>query len=441
LAKGFSRTRSEYEAGWHQYAARFPRVGTKYQKQFDMSAMVLKALEDKSHPGAIIASPSTPWGGGPNANEPTISGYHAIWSRDLYQIATAFDAMGDRAGAIRALDYLFKVQQKPDGSFPQNTWVDGRAIGGGLQMDQVSFPIILAYQLRSTDRERWLKHIKPAADFIARSGPATGQDRWEEKPGYSPATIAAEIAALTCASRIATTYGDKSAAAAYLQKADDWTRNVERWTATTNGPYGDGRYYLRISENDDPNDGAKIEINSNGGSYDEREIVDAGFLELVRLGIKSANDPLIRKSLAVVDKLVRVETHFGSGWYRYNHDAYGERADGGPYDGRNGVGRLWTLLTGERGEYDLARGDHAAARKRLDALMGFANDGRMIPEQVWDRGQPGIRLGAGTGSATPLAWSMAQFIRLAINLQQGRNIETPRIVAARDIRKGSRRKK
>jgi glucoamylase len=178
---------------------------------------------------------------------------------------------------------------------------------------------------------------------------------------------------------------------------------------------------LRISENDNPDDGAKIEINSNGGAYDEREIVDAGFLELVRLGIKSANDPLIRKSLAVVDQLIKVETPFGSAWYRYNHDAYGERIDGGPYDGRLGVGRLWTLLTGERGEYDLARGDRALARKRLDALMAFANDGRMIPEQVWDREQLGIRLGAGTGSATPLAWSMAQFIRLAINLRQGRN--------------------
>ncbi|HMG72758.1 MAG TPA: hypothetical protein VK582_04595 [Pyrinomonadaceae bacterium] len=93
---------------------------------------------------------------------------------------------------------------------------------------------------------------------------------------------------------------------------------------------------------------------------------------------------LIIKSLAVVDLLIKVETPAGAGWYRYNHDAYGERPDGRPYDGRNGKGRVWTLLTGERGEYELALGDTLRVRKRLDTMMGFANQGLMIPEQVWD---------------------------------------------------------
>ena len=154
---------------------------------------------------------------------------------------------------------------------------------------------------------------------------------------------------------------------------------------------------------------------------------------MVRLGIKSADDPLVLKSLAVADKLLEMDTPAGAAWYRYNHDAYGERPDGGPYEGHNGVGRLWTLLTGERGEYELALGEKALARKRLDALMAFSNDGMMIPEQVWDRKESPaaqFQVGAGTGSATPLAWSMAQFIRLAINIKRGRNIETPQIVAA-----------
>ncbi|MDQ6651947.1 MAG: glycoside hydrolase family 15 protein, partial [Acidobacteriota bacterium] len=138
LAKGFSRARREYEAGWHNYIRSFRSVELKYQKQFNMAAMVLKGLEDKTFRGAMIASPSIPWGGGPNANEPTISGYHAVWSRDLYQVATALMALGDRATVYRALNYLFKVQQKSDGSFPQNSWVDGRPIGGGVQMDQTA---------------------------------------------------------------------------------------------------------------------------------------------------------------------------------------------------------------------------------------------------------------------------------------------------------------
>jgi glucoamylase len=436
VRKGFEAARAEYERGWHAYAKTLPHVEPKYQQQFNIAAMVLKALEDKTYRGAMIASPSIPWGGGPNANEATISGYHAVWSRDLYQVATAFLALGDRAGANRALDYLFSVQQKPDGSFPQNTWVDGRAIGSGLQMDQVALPLVLAYQLQRSDPNTWRKHIKPAADFILRQGPFTEQERWEEKRGYSPATIAAEIAGLVCAARIAAINNDQVSAGVYLKTADTWSGNLEHWTATK-GRHGDGHYYLRITENDNPDDGAKIEINSSDRVADERAILDAGFLELVRLGIKAADDRLIVESLALIDQLIKVETPNGSAWYRYNHDAYGERADGGNYDGRTGVGRLWTLLTGERGEYDVARGELVAARKRLDAMMSFANDGMMIPEQVWDRRaspRPELRFGEGTGSATPLAWSMAQFIRLAINIKQGHNVETPTLPAARYLK-------
>ena len=142
---------------------------------------------------------------------------------------------------------------------------------------------------------------------------------------------------------------------------------------------------------------------------------------------------MIVESLALIDQLIKVQTPVGEAWYRYNHDAYGETPNGGAYDGRNGVGRLWTLLTGERGEYELAAGDVQSARKRLDTLAGFANDGLMLPEQVWDRNGAGFRIGTGTGSATPLAWSMAQFIRLAMNIERGRNLETPRVVRERYV--------
>ena len=431
LARGFEAVRREYESGWQRYVATLPHIA-KHQRQFNMAAMVLKGLEDKTFRGASIASPSSPWGGGANANEPTVSGYHAVWARDLYHVATAFDAIGDRATANRLLDYLFRVQQKPDGSFPQNTWVDGRPIGTSLQMDQVMLPLVLAYQLGRNDRRSWLKHIKPAADFIVRRGPRTDQDRWEEKPGYSPSTLAAQIAGLVCAAEIARINGDQSAASAYLQTADSWARNVERWTITVSGFTNRG-HYIRITENDDPNDGAKLHINSSSLKADERKILDAGFLELVRLGVKDARDPLIVESLALIDQMIRVNTPAGEAWYRYNHDAYGETPDGGKYDAQNGVGRLWTLLTGERGEYEIAAGDLASARKRLDTMAGFANDGLMIPEQVWDLKTGRLRFGAGTGSATPLAWSMAQFIRLAINIEKGRNVETPRVVWERYV--------
>src|SRR5215216_6707863 len=263
LARGFETTRREYEAGWQRYVATLPHIA-KHQQQLNMAAMVLKGLEDKTFRGAMIASPSTPWGGGPNANEPTVSGYHGVWARDLYHVATAFDAIGDRAAANRLLDYLFRVQQKRDGSFPQNSWVDGRAIGGGLQMDQVGLPLVLAYQLQRHDREAWLRHVKPAANFILQRGPRTDQDRWEEKPGYSPATIAAEIAGLVCAAEIARINRDDVAARKYLDTADEWATKVEQWTVTY--PLN----YPRTTENRDPNDGATMEINSSSRVVDER---------------------------------------------------------------------------------------------------------------------------------------------------------------------------
>jgi glucoamylase len=443
LAKGFEKARAEYEKGWADYVKNLRKVEPKYQAQFNMAAMQLVAHEDKTHRGANIASLSVPWGGGDNANENTVAGYHLVWSRDLYQVATAFMALGDKDAAVRALDFLFRVQQKPDGSFPQNSFLDGKPFWGSLQLDEVAYPLILAYQLGRNDKATWENHVKKAADFIVKNGPRTPQERWEEEAGFSPSTIAAEIAGLVCAAEIARKNGDEASATIYLAAADDWARKIEMWTATTTGKYGDGNYYLRITQNGKPDAGEKIELNNGAGFFDEREIVDAGFLELVRLGIKPANDPLIAKSVKVIDQILKVNTPNGEGFYRYNHDGYGEMDDGRRWnwDGKyTGKGRLWALLSGERGQYELASGDKTAAQKRLDAMLAFANEGLMIPEQIWDSPKvpnadlqfsPNLKFGEGTGSATPLAWSMAQFIRLAVNLQAGKNLETPDAVYER----------
>ncbi len=462
LAKGFEKTYQDYQKGWLEYLKTLPKVDPKYQAQFNMAAMQLKAHEDKTHPGANVASLSIPWGGGANANENNVGGYHLVWSRDLYQVATAFMALGDTAAANRALDFVLKVQQRPDGSFPQNSKLDGTPFWDSLQMDEVAFPLILAWQLGRNDKELYEKHLKKSADFIVKNGPATPQERWEEEGGYSPSTIAAEIAGLVCAAEIAKKNGDKKSAELWLKTADEWEANIEKWTATTVGKYGDGNYYVRITQNGKPDAGEKIELNNGAGTFFENEIVDAGFLELVRLGIKRADDPLIVKSLKVIDEVIKVETPNGAGFYRYNHDGYGEMDDGRRWnwDGKyTGKGRLWVLLSGERGEHEIAecwaRNKHLrtpraiqdAIRRctdkafaRLDHMLAFANEGVMIPEQVWDKKEgpkvdsqfsPKLKFGEGTGSATPLAWSMAQFIRLATNLKAGRNLETPQIVFER----------
>ena len=476
LKKGFDKCLAEYEKGWGDYIKTIPKIDPKYQAQFNIAAMILKAHEDKINRGANIASLTVPWGGGDNANEDNVGGYHLVWSRDLYQVATAYMALGDLNAANRALDFIFNVQQKPDGSVPQNSKLDGTPFWTSLQLDEVAFPLILAYQLKRFDKPTWKNHVKRAADFIVKNGPKTPQERWEEEAGYSPSTIAAEIAGLVCAAEIARINNDLESANLYLKTADEWQSNVEKWTATTSGKYGDGNYYLRITQNGKPDAGEKIELNNGAGVFDEREIVDAGFLELVRLGIKSPDDPLIQKSLKVIDEVIKVETPNGEAFYRYNHDGYGEMDDGRRwnFDGKyTGKGRLWALLSGERGQYELAQQRYyldkvnnkipnenrddskkyspakpsidylVSAQKRLNAMLAFANEGLMIPEQIWDSPSvpknidkqfiPELKFGEGTGSATPLAWSMAQFIRLAVNLQAGRNLDTPDVVYNRYV--------
>lgn len=434
LRRGFAKVRAEYANGWHEYTQTLRLETGPYAQEFRLAAMVLKAHEDKTYRGAMIASMSIPWGNAVRADAPAVGGYHLIWARDLYEVATALLAAGDRAAAERALNYLYTVQQKPDGSFPQNSWLDGKAYWTALQMDEVSYPMILAWQLGKTDADIWTRHVRPEAEFVVAHGPMTQEERWEEVPGYSPSTIAAEIAGLICAADIAAKNGAMEDSQRYTRTADDWAANLEKWLVTTSGHLAGsddpGGYYIRIGNNTDPNDVYQLDVRNGGGTWDKRDVVDAGFLELVRLGIRPANDAVIARSAKVIDATIRIETPNGPAFRRYNHDGYGETFFGGPWLGQ-GIGRLWPIFTGERGEYEVALGRDPTPY--LNAMLRFANAGGMIPEQVWDAADPTASrfvFGSGTGSATPLAWSMAQFIRLVVCAEEKRIVEQPAIVAA-----------
>jgi glucoamylase len=441
LKNGFPAVNAAYVRGWREYAGSLRQVDARYARQFHLAAMVLKAHEDKTFRGAMIASMSIPWGFAVKADTPGVGGYHLIWARDLYEVATALLAAGDHAAAERALDYLFKVQQKPDGSYPQNSWLDGKPYWTALQMDEVSYPVILAWQLDRIDADTWQQHIRPEAEFVVSHGPATQEERWEEVAGYSPSTMAAEIAGLVCAADIAHKNGANDDAERYLKTADSWRDNLENWLVTKTGHLGGTLaaqgYYMRIDNNTDPDDGYQLDVHNGGGIWDERDVVDAGFLELVRLGIVPADDPMIERSLKVIDATIRVQTPNGPSFFRYNHDGYGETLFGGPWLGQ-GEGRVWPIFTGERGEYEVAHGRDATVY--LDSMLGFANAGGMIPEQIWDQAEATesrFIFGEGTGSATPLAWSMAQFIRLVVCVEQRRVFEQPRVVAEHFLKRAA----
>jgi glucoamylase len=406
--------------------------------------MTLAAHEDKTFRGGYIASPTMPWAWGQGKLDNPSGAYHLVWARDLYQIATALQAAGDHAGAERALSYLFERQQRPDGSFPQNSTVDGATHWTNLQLDEVAFPIVLAWQLRRTDAATYAAHVKRAADFIVANGPQTPQERWENQSGWSPATIAAEVAGLVCAADIARKNGDTASADRYLATADAWQRSVQAWTATSNGPYAPKPYYLRLTKDAQPDAGTTYSIGDGGPSAaDQRSVVDPSFLELVRLGLKRPNDAAIRNTVRVVDAQLSVRTPNGTFWHRFNFDGYGETRAGAPWDVSDPdtfrtVGRAWPIFAGERGEYELLAGARRLARSRLRDVARSGNSGFMLPEQVWDQnppaGQPGFLRGEGTFSATPLAWTHAQFVRLAWSIDAGRPVEQPRVVACRYAR-------
>jgi glucoamylase len=447
LSVPFPAQREEYVDGWNRLSARLPAYGKHAAdggNLYRASHSLLLAHEDKTFRGARIASLSIPWGQARSDDDR--GGYHLVWTRDLVQSATGLLAAGEAERALQSLIYL-SGSQKPDGSFPQNYWLSGEAYWAGVQLDEVAFPILLAGLLR---RERALASFDPwpmvreAARFLVAYGPATQQERWEELGGYSPSTLASNVAALLVASSFARDAGDATAARFLEEHADYLEGRIEAWTVTTAGTAHPRirRHYVRIRPADltdsyveGPANSGTIHLanhpDADPANYPVPGIVDAGFLELVRYGVRPADDPLVARSVEVVDHLLRVPTPVGPCWRRYNHDGYGQPDDGGPFVSW-GTGRAWPLLAAERAHFELARG--AEVSELVRAVEGFASPTGLLPEQVWDvADRPALHLylGRATTSAMPLAWAHAEYLKLLRSIDDGRPFDRVSEVEAR----------
>ncbi len=435
LAAPYAQHRKRFSEQWQRVAnpewlAEKARDGGKLMRA---SHNVLLAHEDKTYSGAFVASASIPWGQAKSDDD--LGGYHLVWTRDMVQTASALLACGRAETALRALVYL-ACTQKPDGGFAQNFWVDGRPYWSGVQLDEVAFPVILAWRLwkaKGLGEIDIFPFVERAAGFLVRHAPITHQERWEENAGYSPSTLAAVIAALICAAEIMRAR-DSIELAAFLEEYADWIEgHLEDWTVTNNGVLHPEikRHYMRVRP---PESGEAYACESCGKEtirlsnrppgtryeFEAREIIDGGFLELVRYGIRRADDPLIVASLQVVDAVIKRDLPQGHGWLRYNWDGYGNRADGGPFEGW-GQGRVWPLLTGERAHYELAAGNDITSL--IETYEGFATMGQLLPEQVWDepnRPDRGLQLGKPAGSATPLVWAHAEYLKLLRSARDGK---------------------
>src|SRR5437588_10649573 len=432
LAEPFESHRQAYVRQWQRAVVNpkfdFSADTSDGGGMYRLSRCVLIAHEDKVFQGAIVASMSIPWGETKGDND--LGGYHLVWTRDLVHSATALFATGQKSTPLRALIWLASIQ-RPDGGFPQNSWIDGTAYWSGLQLDQVALPIVLAWRLHKHNAlglfNPRVMIVRAAARLIVR-GPVTAQERWEENSGYSPSTLAVVIAALACAADWAMEVGHTEAGDFVFAYADWLTAHVEEWTVTTDGELvaGISRHYIRINPTDpntpdphaDPNT-QMIQIANGGGLHPARNIVGGDFLHLIRYGIRRPDDPLVCDSIEVIDRILKHDLPQGPGWRRYNHDGYGQKDDGSAYDG-TGVGRCWPILTGERGHYELIAGRDPKAF--ITAMEDFSNAGGMLTEQVWDGpdlSDARLKRGCPTGAAMPLCWSHAEYVSLVRSRHDG----------------------
>jgi glucoamylase len=445
LYDGFEKIQNTYIQQWQDWQDSLRALQSSESQSkhnlYRVSTAMLRTHEAKRFPGGVIASLSVPWGN--SKGDDDLGGYHLVWPRDLVESAGGLLAADAGPDVLRILNYL-QVTQEADGHWPQNMWLDGRSYWNGVQMDETALPILLIDLARrekiieKKDLARYWSMVKQAVSFLVQNGPVTPQDRWEEDPGYSPFTLATEISALLVSADLADLTQETEIGRYLRETADAWNDSIERWIYVTNTELahdvGVEGYYVRIAPVDQAEAGSLFEgyvpIKNrppDQSSAPAELIVSPDALALVRFGIRAADDPRIVNTVKVIDALLKVETPFGPAWHRYNQDGYGEHEDGSPFDG-TGIGRAWPLLTGERAHYELAAGRSQAAMELRQALERFTNEGGLLPEQTWDSPDiPELELffGKPSGSAMPLVWAHAEYIKLLRSLKDGRVFDTP----------------
>lgn len=427
LADDYQTTRNLFVHGWEDWSRTLvlPQVSRELRRQAELSAAVLKIHEDRTYNGAIVASLSVPWGQSRN----DVGGYHLVWTRDAVQAALALVTIGKSDDAQRVLAYLIGTQAD-DGSWGQNSFPSGLGYWTGNQLDEVVMPLLLAAKLRATGElivSRPLEAmIRRALTYVVRNGPMTDQDRWEENSGASPFTLSLLLAAMVS---LADFFGAEERGY-LLALADCWNERIESWTYTTTGKFCASHhvpgYYVRLGAK--PEDGGlqgsiPVRNRSDGLLEPSADLIGLEFLYLVRTGLRRADDPRIKATVGLVDAVLGVDTASGQSYYRYNGDGYGEHADGGPYDG-TGIGRPWPLLTGERGHYAVSAGDDA--QPYLDAMNRMTGPGGLLPEQIWDAEplpERNLFPGKPSGSAMPLVWAHAEFLKLLAAKTSERPVE------------------
>lgn len=389
-------SRERFVAEWNNYVESFDMAGKGML--YRRSLITIKSMEDKNHRGAAVASLAIPWGSRAELSEK--NGYHLVWVRDLFFSALAMHLAGDTRFANGALNYMLNKLMRPDGSFKQNATVAGEERWHATQMDQVALPVIFSYMLNRYDL---VSELEKSVNFILKNGPWSEQERWEEISGFSPYAMSLQWKALEYYADMRKNMG--LGYENYKNKAKEFARNIPRFCYTKSGVFYPHQYFVRVSHGNPDKD----IISLKGKTFSAREMISADFLYLVFTELYRPESQMIKNSIEVVDRILRVETPKGISFYRYNGDTYG-------FDGSVPKGRLWVILTAERGIYEMLLGNDVS--HFLSSVEHFATSSFMLPEQVFENGLP-------TESAAPLAWSHAAYIILYELANKRRNLFSP----------------
>jgi glucoamylase len=434
LLDGFREPSTRFIAAWQDWQAHLNDLAGKTEQTatvYRTSTAVLRTHEAKLPPGAAVASLAIPFGQARSGAD--TGGYHLIWPRDLVEIAGGLLAAGAYRHPQATLAFL-QATQEPDGHWAQNMWANGKPYWTGIQMDETAEVILLLNLVRRENAfkkeagERFWPMVRKAAGYLVQNGPITPEDRWEQDGGYSPYTLATEVAALLIAAELALEHGEETLALYLQETADIWNASIEKWTYVTGTELakrvGVEGYYIRLGQ---PREKGKSSGSDSRDAAQESS-VSPDALGLVRFGLRKANDPRILNTVKTIDAVLKVELGYGPGWHRYQGDKYGEYPDGSAYNKKGGVGRVWPLFAGERGHYELAAGRPKQAEQMLHLMESMATATGLISEQVWDsddipdkdlfRGRP-------TTSACPLVWAHAEYIKLLRSLRDGAVFDLP----------------
>jgi len=373
-AGSFDAAWDAYVKGWQGYLAglyleRLVQHTHDHARLLRASAAALATLEDKRHPGAQLAAPAA-----------------VVRPRDLYHQATARLALGDLAAAARALAFC-QQHQRADGAWPNELGVDG-ATRATSAPSQVAYPILLAWRLREVvdpvASGAWAM-ARAAALYLARHRPLGRAGAGWRSHGVG--TLAAEVAALAAAAELAALAQEPALARYFAELAAQWSAELEPATfgpcTRCAGPHG-GHYHHLIAP---PRRTAAEQPPCE---------VDPSCLDLVRFGLRDAQDPRLASSLAAIDSHLRVVAPQAPAWRRYHGETQGDAEAG-----------AWPLLAGERGHHELALGHAGEAAHLLHALERLANAGGLLPEHV-------------AGGGAPHGWAHAEYVKLARSVADGR---------------------